>query len=210
MTRDYRITFKFPCGKVFSFNISVCEDDYDPTAEVGNYPSHHLVDYYLLYVPELQDYSGSEISNGIVMSVYPKNNGEVKIPSINDITKTEPKHETETAPSFKSLYWKNGNIVKTRANGYGVISNDVIFCEHGSLHKSDLNESLMGNPLCCLGKANDIIEVWHNSSIRAFNPYNAEEVYKCCKRIWTRPIEMTREDIEKKLNLTKGSLVIKD
>ena len=74
MTRDYRITFQFPCGKTFSFNISVCEDDYDPTTEVGNYPSRHLVDYYLLYVPELQDYSGSEISNGIVMSVYQKNN----------------------------------------------------------------------------------------------------------------------------------------
>ena len=210
MTREYKLTFKLPCGKGFSFNISVCEDDYDPTTEVGNYPSRHLVDYYLLYVPQLQDYSGNEISNGIVMSVYQKNDGDKKGPAINDKTENEPKHETETASSFKSLYWKNGNIVKTRANGYGIISNDVIFCECTSFYKSDLDESLLSVTQTINMLGNEIIEVWHNSSTIPFNPYNSEEVYKCCKRIWVRPIEMTREEIEQKLNLQKGSLVIKD
>ena len=201
MLRNYKIVFKLPCEKVFSFNLHIFEDGYDPTIEVGHYPSRHLVDYYLLYVPQLQDYSGSEISNGIVVSVREKKNGYVKSIVFND--------KIETKPSLKSLYWKNGYIFKTREHGYGVISNDVLFCEAGSLHKFDLDDSLlMRNNLP--GRANDIIEVWRNSSTRGFNPYNAEEVHKCCQLVWSRPIKMTREEIEKKLNMPKDSLIVMD
>lgn len=200
MIRDYKIIFKLPSEKVISFDIRVFDDDYDPIVEVGYYPSRHLVDYYLLYVPELQDYSGSEICNGIVVSVCEKNNGNIKSTVTND--------KTETKPSLKSLYWKNGYIFKTRENGYGVISNDVVFCEADSLHKNDLDESLMSKyPLV---KANDIIEVWRNSSTRAFNPYNSSEIHKCCELVWSRPIKMSREEIEKKLNMAKGSLIVTD
>lgn len=201
MLRNYSIVFKLPCEKVFSFNLRIFEDEYDPTIEVGNYPSRHLVDYYLLYVPQLQDYSGSEISNGIVVSVCEKNKGNMKSTVVNN--------KTETKQSLKSLYWKNGYIFKTRKNGYGIISNDVVFCEAGSFHKFDLDESLlMRNNL--LGRPNDIIEVWCNSSTRGFNPYNAEEVHKCCQLVWSRPIKMTREEIEQKLNIPKGSLIVTD
>ena len=197
MTREYDVVFKLPCEKTFKFNIFVCEDDYDPTKEIGRYPSHHLQDYFLLYVPSLKDYSGFEISNGIVMSVSLKK---------NDDTETESKHKEEPTPSLKSLYWKNGYIVKTRGNGFGIISNDVIFCNAGSIHKTDLDDSLMGDSC----HANDIIEVWDNAAICHFNPYSAEDVHRHCRLVWTRPIEMTREEIERKLNLPKGSLVIKD
>lgn len=197
MTREYDVVFKLPCEKTFKFNIFVCEDEYDPTKEIGRYPSHHLQDYFLLYVPSLKDYSGFEISNGIVMSVSLKK---------NDDTETESEHKEEPTPSLKSLYWKNGYIVKTRGNGYGIVSNDVIFCESGSLHKSTLDDSLMDDSY----HSNDIIEVWDNAAIRQFNPFNEEEIRRCCRFVWTRFVEMSREEIEKKLNLPKGSLVIKD
>ena len=202
MIRDYDIIFKLPCDKVFTFNILVDgDDDYDPKTELGNHPSKHMMDYYLFYVQQLQDYSGSEISNGTVVAVCQK---------INTDTESESENKEETAPSFKSLYWKNGYIVKTRGNGFGIISNDVIFCENGSIHKSKLDDSLISNPINCPGYANDIIEVWDNAAICHFNPYNIEDVRKNCRLVWTRPIEMTREEIERKLNLPKGSLVIKD
>ena len=200
MLRDYKIIFKLPCKKVTSFILHIFDDGYNPTVEVGNYPSHHLLYKYLLYVPELQDYSDSEISNGIIMSVCEKNNFDIKSTPFDD--------KTETTPSLKSLYWKNGYIFKTRGNGYGIISNDVVFCEAGSFHKFDLDESLMSNHP--LGKANDIIEVWVNSSTCGFNPYNAAEVHKCCLLVWSRHIKMSREEIEKKLNMPKGSLIVTD
>ena len=202
MIKDYDIIFKLPCEKIYTINILVSDDDdYDPTTEVGSHPSRHMLDYFLLYVPSLQDYSGSEISNGTVVAVCQK---------INDNTESESEHKEKPTPSFKSLYWKNGYIVKTRGNGFGIISNDVIFCENGSIHKSKLDDSLISNPINCPGYANDIIEVWDNAAICHFNPYNIEDVRKNCRLVWTRPIEMTREEIERKLNLPKGSLVIKD
>lgn len=201
MTREYDVVFKLPCEKTFKFNIFVCEDDYDPTKEIGRYPSHHLQDYFLLYVPSLKDYSGFEISNGIVMSVSLKK---------NDDTETESENKEEPTPSLKSLYWKNGYIVKTRGNGFGIVSNDVIFCENGSIHKSKLDDSLISNPINYQGNANDIIEVYDNTATCAFNPYSAEDVHRHCRLVWTHPIVMTREEIEKKLNLPKGSLVITD
>ena len=204
MIKDYDIIFKLPCDKVFTFNILVGGDeDYDPTTEVGNHPSQHMLDYFLYYVSQLQDYSGSEISNGTVVSVCLKESRNIK----EDDFKNEPE---EAVPSFKSLYWKNGYIVKTRGNGFGIISNDVIFCESGSIHKSSLDDSLISNPINCLGYANYIIEVWDNAAICHFNPYSAEDVHRHCRLVWTRPIVMTREEIERKLNLPKGSLVIKD
>lgn len=201
MTREYDVVFKLPCEKTFKFNIFVCEDDYDPTKEIGRYPSHHLQDYFLLYVPSLKDYSGFEISNGIVMSVSLKK---------NDDTETESENKEKPTPSLKSLYWKNGYIVKTRGNGFGIVSNDVIFCESGSIHKSKLDDSLISNPINYPGNANDIIEVWDNSAIRPFNPYSTAEVRKNCRLVWSRFVEMSREEIEKKLNLPRGTLVIKD
>ena len=208
MIKDYDVVFKLPCEKTFTFNILVGgDDDYDPTTEVGNYPSRHLLDYFLLYVPSLQDYSGSEISNGTVVSVRQKYNVELERRNIKD---EEHENKEEPTPSFKSLYWKNGYIVKTRGNGFGIVSNDVIFCESGSIHKSVLDESLISNPINCPGNANDIIEVWDNTSLRQFNPFNAEEIRRCSRLVWTRPIVMSREEIERKLNLPKGSLVIKD
>ena len=202
MIKDYDVIFKLPCEKIYTINILVSDDDdYDPTTEVGSHPSRHMLDYFLLYVPSLQDYSGSEISNGTVVAVCQK---------INDNTESESEHKEKPTPSFKSLYWKNGYIVKTRGNGYGIISNDVIFCESGSIHKSALDESLISNPINCPGYANDIIEVWDNAAICHFNPYSAEDVHRHCRLVWTRPIEMTREEIERKLNLPKGSLIIKD
>ena len=202
MIKDYDVIFKLPCEKIYTINILVSDDDdYDPTTEVGSHPSRHMLDYFLLYVPSLQDYSGSEISNGIVVAVCQK---------INDNTETESEHKEEPTPSFKSLYWKNGYIVKTRGNGFGIISNDVIFCENGSIHKSKLDDSLISNPINCPGYANDIIEVWDNAAICHFNPYNTDDVHRHCRLVWTRPIVMTREEIERKLNLPKGSLVIKD
>ena len=199
MIRDYDIVFKLPCEKTFTFNILVSEDDYDPTTEVGNHPSQHMLDYVLYYVSQLQDYSGSEISNGTVVSVCLKESRNIK----EDDFKNEPE---EAVPSFKSLYWKNGYIVKTRGNGFGIISNDVIFCESGSIHKSILDDSLLDDSC----HADDIIEVWDNAAIRQFNPFNAEEIRICCRLVWTRPIEMTRAEIERKLNLPKGSLIITD
>ena len=200
--REYDVVFKLHCEKKFTFNILISgDDDYDPTTEVGNHPSQHMLDYFLYYVSQLQDYSGSEISNGIVVSVCEKIHGDIKSTVINN--------KTETKLSLKSLYWKNGYIFKTRGNGYGIISNDIVFCEGGSLHKSDLDESLlMRNNLP--GRANDIIEVWRNSSPRGFNPYNAEEVHKCCQLVWSRHIKMSRSEIERKLNIPKGSLIVTD
>ena len=207
MIRDYDIIFKLPCDKVFTFNILVGGDeDYDPTTEVGNHPSQHMLDYFLYYVSQLQDYSGSEISNGTVVSVNLKKNLEPKRKTVNVYTKTESENKEEPTPSFKSLYWKNGYIVKTRGNGFGIISNDVIFCESGSIHKSILDDSLLDDSC----HADDIIEVWDNAAICHFNPYSAEDVHRHCRLVWTRPIEMTRAEIERKLNLPKGSLVIKD
>lgn len=198
MIVDYDVVFKLPCNKILTFNILVGgDDDYDPKTELGNHPSKHMLDYYLYYVQQLQDYSGSEISNGIVVAVCQKT---------NDNTETESEHKEEPTPSLKSLYWKNGYIVKTRGNGFGIVSNDVIFCESGSIHKSILNDSLLDDSC----HADDIIEVWDNSAISHFNPYSTEDVHRNCRLVWTRPIEMTREDIERKLNLPKGSLVIKD
>ena len=137
MTKEYDVVFKLPCEKTFTFNILISgDDDYDPTIEVGNHPSQHMRDYYLYYVQQLQDYSGSEISNGTVVSVCLK--------EWRNIKENEFKNEPEEAtPSLKSLYWKNGYIVKSRGNGYGIISNDVIFYKEGSTHKSDLDDSLM-------------------------------------------------------------------
>ena len=202
MIKDYDIIFKLPCEKIYTINILVSDDDdYDPTTEVGSHPSRHMLDYFLLYVPSLQDYSGSEISNGTVVAVCQK---------INTDTETESKHKEKPTPSFKSLYWKNGYIVKTRGNGFGIISNDVIFCESGSIHKSVLDESLISNPINCPGYANDIVEVWDNAAICHFNPYSAEDVHRHCRLVWTRTIVMTREEIERKMNLPKGSLIIKD
>ena len=206
MIIDYDVVFKLPCEKTFTFNISVSDDDYDPTTEVGKHPSRLMLDYFLLYVPQLQEYSSSEISNGTVVSVRRKKNDEPKRKNINTVAETESEHKEEPTPSFKSLYWKNGYIVKTRGNGFGIISNDVIFCESGSIHKSILDDSLLDDSC----HADDIIEVWDNAAIRHFNPYSAEDVHKHCRLVWTRPIEMTREEIERKLNLPKGSLVIKD
>ena len=201
MTREYDVVFKLPCEKTFKFNIFVCEDEYDPTKEIGRYPSHHLQDYFLLYVPSLKDYSGFEISNGIVMSVSLKK---------NDDTETESENKEEPTPSLKSLYWKNGYIVKTRGNGFGIVSNDVIFCESGSIHKSKLDDSLISNPINYPGNANDIIEVYDNTATCPFNPYSTAEVRKNCRLVWSRFVEMSREEIEKKLNLPKGTLVITD
>ena len=202
MIKDYDVIFKLPCEKIYTINILVSDDDdYDPTTEVGSHPSRHMLDYFLLYVPSLQDYSGSEISNGTVVAVCQK---------INDNTESESEHKEKPTPSFKSLYWKNGYIVKTRGNGFGIISNDVIFCENGSIHKSKLDDSLISNPINCPGYANDIIEVWDNAAICHFNPYNIEDVRKNCRLVWTRFVEMSRAEIERKLNIPKGSLVIKD
>ena len=208
MIRDYDIVFKLPCEKVFTFNILISgDDDYDPTTEVGNHPSQHMRDYYLFYVLQLQDYSGSEISNGTVVSVRQKIDVRSKNPSVNDAAENEFKNEPEEAtPSLKSLFWKNGYIVKSRGNGYGIISNDVIFYKEGSTHKSDLDDSLMD----CFFHSNDIIEVWNNTAIHQFNPFNAEEIRQNCRLVWTRFVEMSREEIEKKLNIPKGLLVIKD
>ena len=166
-----------------------------------------MLDYFLLYVPQLQDYSGSEISNGTVVSVQQKINAYTRTPSDSE---TESEHKEEPTLSLKSLYWKNGYIVKTRGNGFGIISNDVIFCNAGTIHKSSLDESLISNPINCLGNANDIIEVWDNTATCPFNPYSTVEVRKNCRLVWSRFVEMSREEIEKKLNLPKGSLVIKD
>ena len=207
MIRDYDIVFKLPCEKVFTFNILVSEDDYDPTTEVGNHPSQHMLDYFLYYVSQLQNYSMYEISNGTVVSVRQIFDVRSKNPSINDDTEDEFKNEPEKAtPSLKSLFWKNGYIVKSRGNGYGIISNDVIFYKEGSTHKSDLDDSLMD----CFFHSNDIIEVWNNTAIHQFNPFNAEEIRQNCRLVWTRFVEMSREEIEKKLNIPKGLLVIKD
>ena len=200
MTKEYDVVFKLPCEKTFTFNILISgDDDYDPTIEVGNHPSQHMRDYYLYYVQQLQDYSGSEISNGTVVSVCLK--------EWRNIKENEFKNEPEEAtPSLKSLYWKNGYIVKSRGNGYGIISNDVIFYKEGSTHKSDLDDSLMDY----FFHSNDIIEVYDNTAICHFNPYKSEDVRQNCRLVWTRFVEMSREEIEKKLNLPKGSLVIKD
>lgn len=199
MIRDYDVVFKLPCEKAFTFNILVSDDDYDPTTEVGNHPSQHMLDYFLYYVQQLQDYSGSEISNGTVVSVCLKESRYIK--------DEESKNEIEEpTPSLKSLYWKNGYIVKTRANGFGIISNDVIFYKGGSTHKSYLDDSLMDY----FFHSDDIIEVWDNAAIRHFNPYSAEDVRKNCRLVWTRFVKMSRAEIERKLNIPKGSLIITD
>ena len=205
MIKDYDIIFKLPCEKIYTINILVSDDDdYDPTTEVGSHPSRHMLDYFLLYVPSLQDYSGSEISNGTVVSVCQKNTVEPKRKTVNTYTKSENKEEP--TPSLKSLYWKNGYIVKSRANGFGIISNDVVFCNAGTIHKSYLDDSLMGDSC----HANDIIEVWDNAALCPFNPYSTVEVRKNCRLVWARFVEMSIEEIERNLNLPKGSLVIKD
>ena len=124
----------------------------------------------------------------------------------NDDTETESEHKEEPTLSLKSLYWKNGYIVKTRGNGFGIISNDVVFCNAGTIHKSVLDNSLISDSY----HANDIIEVWDNTATCPFNPYSTVEVRKNCRLVWSRFVEMSREEIEKKLNLPKGTLVITD
>ena len=211
MMREYNVVFKLPCEKTFTFDILVCNDGYDPTTEVGNYPSKYMLDYFLLYVPQLQDYSGSEISNGTVVSVQQKINAYTRIPSPDPSdAETDSEHKEEPLPSLKSLYWKNGYIVKTRGNGFGIVSNDVIFCNAGTIHKSNLDDSLISNPINCPSNANDIIEVWDNTATRPFNPYSTAEVRRYCRLVWSRFVEMSIEEIERKLNLPKGTLVIKD
>ena len=128
------------------------------------------------------------------------------VKNINADTETESEHKEESTPSLKSLYWKNGYIVKSRANGFGIISNDVIFYKGGTIHKSYLDDSLMDY----FFHSNDIIEVWNNTAIRQFNPFNADEIRQNCRLVWTRFVEMSRAEIERKLNIPKGSLVIKD
>ena len=203
MILDYDVIFKLPCEKTFTFDISISAD-YDPTTEVGNHPSRLMLDYFLLYVPQLQDYSGSEISNGTVVSVRRKENDEPKRKTINTDSENESEHKEEPTPSLKSLYWKNGYIVKSRANGFGIISNDVIFYKGGTIHKSYLDDSLMDY----FFHSDDIIEIWDNTAIRHFNPYNSEDVRKNCRLVWTRFVKMSRAEIERKLNLPKGSLII--
>ena len=199
MIRDYDIIFKLPCEKVFTFNILVGGDeDYDPTTEVGKHPSQHMLDYFLYYVSQLQDYSGSEISNGTVVSVCLKESRYIK--------DEESKHKEEPTPSLKSLYWKNGYIIRTRGNGNGIICNEMSFCNTGIVRKSELDDSLLDDSC----HSNDIIEVWDNTATCPFNPYNIEDVRKNCRLVWTRFVEMSRAEIEQKLNLPKGSLVIKD
>ena len=195
--REYNVVFKLPCEKTFTFDILVCNEGYDPTTEVGNYPSRYMLDYFLLYVPQLHEYSGSEISNGTVMSVSLKKNAD---------TESEYEHKEEPTPSLKSLYWKNGYIIRTRGNGNGIICNEMSFCNTGIVRKSELDDSLLDDSC----HSNDIIEVWDNTATCAFNPYSIEDVRKNCRLVWTRFVEMTREEIERKLNLPKGSLVIKD
>ena len=200
MMREYNIVFKLPCEKTFTFDILVCNDGYDPTKEIGNYPSRYMLDYFLLYVPQLQDYSGSEISNGTVLSVCLKESRNIK--------EDESENKEESTQSLKSLYWKNGYIIRTRGNGNGIICNNMAACgSTGSIvRKSELDESLLDDSC----HSNDIIEVWDNTATCFFNPYDIEDVRKNCRLVWTRFVEMSREEIEKKLNLPKGSLVIKD
>ena len=51
MTKEYDVVFKLPCEKTFTFNILVGGgDDYDPTTEVGNHPSQHMLDYFLYII----------------------------------------------------------------------------------------------------------------------------------------------------------------
>lgn len=164
-----------------------------------------MLDYFLLYVPQLQEYSGSEISNGTVVSVCRKKNDEPKRKNIN-ADENESEHKEESTPSLKSLYWKNGYIVKSRANGFGIISNDVIFYKGGSTHKSYLDDSLMDY----FFHSYDIIEVWDNRALCSFSPFCKDDVRRNCRLVWTRFIEMSREVIEMKLNLPKGSLIITD
>ena len=202
MIKDYDIVFKLPCEKTFKFNIFVNEDDYDPTTEVGNHPSRLMLDNFLLYVHQLQDYSGSEISRGTVVSVRRKKNDEPK----HADAENESKNDQEFTPSLKSLYWKNGYIIRTRGNGNGIICNEMSFCNYGIVRKSDLDESLIDNSC----RSNDIIEVWDNTATCAFNPYSIEDVRKNCRLVWSRFVVMTREEIEQKLNLPKGSLIIKE
>ena len=208
MMREYNIVFKLPCEKVFTFDILVCNDGYDPTTEVGNYPSRYMLDYFLLYIPQLQDYSGSEISNGTVVSVQQKINAYTRNPSVDDDTETESENKEESTQSLKSLYWKNGYIIRTRGNGNGIICNNMAAC--GStwsiVRKSELDESLLDDSC----HSNDIIEVWDNTATCFFNPYDIEDVRKNCRLVWSRFVEMSREEIERKLNLPKGSLVITD
>ena len=200
MMREYNIVFKLPCEKTFTFDILVCNDGYDPTKEIGNYPSRYMLDYFLLYVPQLQDYSGSEISNGTVLSVCLKESRNIK--------EDESENKEESTQSLKSLYWKNGYIIRTRGNGNGIICNNMAAC--GStwsiVRNSELDESLLDDSC----HSNDIIEVWDNTATCFFNPYDIEDVRKNCRLVWSRFVEMSREEIEKKLNLPKGSLVIKD
>ena len=101
MMREYNVVFKLPCEKTFTFDILVCNDGYDPMTEVGNYPSRYMMDYFLLYVPQLQDYSGSEISNGIVVSVQQKINAYTRMSSAEP---SDSEHKEEPTPSLKSLY----------------------------------------------------------------------------------------------------------
>ena len=201
MIRDYNVVFKLPCEKTFKFNILVGgDDDYDPTTEVGNYPSKHMLDYYLYYVQQLQDYSGSEISNGTVVLVCLKESRSIK--------EDESENKEESTQSLKSLYWKNGYIIRTRGNGNGIICNNMAACgSTGSIvRKSELDESLLDDSC----HSNDIIEVWDNTATCFFNPYDIEDVRKNCHLVWSRFVVMTRKEIERKLNLPKGSLVVKD
>ena len=201
MIRDYNVVFKLPCEKTFKFNILVGgDDDYDPTTEVGNYPSKHMLDYYLYYVQQLQDYSGSEIRNGTVVLVCLKESRNIK--------EEESENKEESTQSLKSLYWKNGYIIRTRGNGNGIICNNMAACgSTGSIvRKSELDESLLDDSC----HSNDIIEVWDNTATCFFNPYDIEDVRKNCHLVWSRFVVMTRKEIERKLNLPKGSLVVKD
>ena len=201
MIRDYNVVFKLPCEKTFKFNILVGgDDDYDPTTEVGNYPSKHMLDYYLYYVQQLQDYSGSEIRNGTVVLVCLKESRNIK--------EDESENKEESTQSLKSLYWKNGYIIRTRGNGNGIICNNMAACgSTGSIvRKSELDESLLDDSC----HSNDIIEVWDNTATCFFNPYDIEDVRKNCHLVWSRFVVMTRKEIERKLNLPKGSLVVKD
>ena len=66
--KRFKVTIEMPDKKKVVFTKRFL-DEYKIEEMVGKTPTRDVVDNYLLYIPELFDYPGSDISRGVVTEI---------------------------------------------------------------------------------------------------------------------------------------------
>ena len=66
--KRFKVTIEMPDKKKVVFTKRFL-DEYKIEEMVGKNPTRDVVDNYLLYIPELFDYSGSDISRGVITEI---------------------------------------------------------------------------------------------------------------------------------------------